>query len=73
MLDPDGTQQERTTRGPKTYPSTYTDTTKDASATLSSLNSSITKGTPGANVDEANGLEDCQYSRRVMRSKGNQR
>ena len=43
-------------KGPKTYPRTYIDTTRDATARLSSLNSSITRGTPGAKVDDAKGL-----------------
>lgn len=43
-------------KGPKTYPRTYIDTTREATARLFSPNSSMTNGTPGANVDDAKGL-----------------
>jgi hypothetical protein len=44
------------TRGPKAKPRRYTDTTKVASVFEVSWKLAITKGTPGANIDDASGL-----------------
>jgi hypothetical protein len=46
------------TSGPNAKPRTNTETTKVASVSDVLLNSAITCGTPGANMEEANGLED---------------
>ena len=43
-------------KGPKAYPSTYTETTKLSRVVLDEWNSVMTSGTPGANIEDAKGL-----------------
>ena len=52
--------------GPNAKPRTNTDTTKVARVSEVLLNSAITSGTPGANIDEANGLEEFQQLIRTV-------
>ena len=44
------------TKGPKAYPSTYTETTKPARRVFDEWNSVMTSGIPGANMEDAKGL-----------------
>lgn len=53
--------------GPKANPKRKTETTKEASSTLSELNSSMSSGIPGANMEEARGLNGISKRWRVTR------
>ena len=50
------------TKGPKAYPSTYTETTKPARRVLDEWNSVMTSGIPGANMEDAKGLRIIRLS-----------
>jgi hypothetical protein len=54
------------TSGPKAKPSTKTETTNVANVDELLLKSSMSRGTPGANMADANGLEEDQNPSRPI-------